>query len=79
MQRWQGKLRRERAMKGFTWVEPDAIEDDDALEDWVRLATRWVEQMPLEEAKAKPAPRRAPARKAAAKKAATAPKTLARR
>ena len=66
-------------MKGFIWVEPDAIEDDDALEAWVRLATRWVEQMPLEEAKAKPAPRRAPAKKAAAKSAARSPKTPARR
>ena len=67
-----------RNMTGFIWIEPDAIEDDDALEDWVRLATSWVERMPIEEPKAKPAPKRAPAKKAAAKKA-TARKTPATR
>ena len=62
-----------RAMTGFIWIEPDAIEDDDALEDWVRLATSWVERMPIEEAKpARKAPaKKAPAKKAAAKKAPT--------
>lgn len=44
----------ERTMTGFIWVEADAVEDDDALEDWVRIATRWVEQMPIEERKARP-------------------------
>ncbi len=57
-------LHRERAMTGFIWVEPDAIEDDDELRDWVRTAERWVAQMPIEAPK--PA-RKAPARKAAAK------------
>ncbi len=57
-----------RAMTGFIWIEPDAIEDDDALEDWVRLATSWVERMPIEEPKKKPAPKRAPAKKAATRK-----------
>lgn len=63
-----------RAMTGFIWIEADAIEDDDALEDWVKLATGWVERMPIE---AKPAPKKAPAKKAAAK--ATARKTPATR
>lgn len=26
-----------RAMKGFVWVEPDAFDEDDALEYWVDL------------------------------------------
>jgi|GEM_PF-476438 len=37
-----------RQMTGFVWVEPDAIEDDDALEDWVRTAERWVAALPIE-------------------------------
>ena len=53
----------ERAMTGFIWVDPDAIEDDDQLEAWVALARRWVERMPIEEAKAKPAAKKAPAKK----------------
>jgi TfoX/Sxy family transcriptional regulator of competence genes len=61
-------IHRERAMTGFIWIEPDAIEDDDALEDWVRLATSWVERMPIEAAK--PAPKKAPAKKAPAKPSA---------
>lgn len=35
-----------RQMTGFVWVEPEAIEDDEALEEWVRLAERWVSAMP---------------------------------
>lgn len=35
-----------RAMRGFLWVEPDAIEDDDDLRDWVATAERWVAAMP---------------------------------
>src|SRR5579871_5685544 len=27
-----------RHMTGFVWIEPDAIEDDDALQGWVNLA-----------------------------------------
>ena len=54
-----------RNMTGFVWVEPDAIEDDDALADWVKAAYGWVSQMPDD--KAKPA-KKAPAKKAAAKR-----------
>lgn len=67
-----------RAMTGFIWIEADAIEEDDALEDWVKLATSWVERMPIAPPKAKPAPKRAPASKAPARKA-TARKTPATR
>jgi TfoX/Sxy family transcriptional regulator of competence genes len=37
-----------RQMTGFLWVDPDAIEDDDVLEDWVRTAERWVAALPIE-------------------------------
>ena len=59
-------MHRDRAMTGFVWVEPDAIEDDEALEDWVRTAERWVSQMPIEPAKA---PAKRPAAKSASKAA----------
>ena len=36
----------ERTMKGFIWVEGEAIEDDDDLRAWVELAERWVSAMP---------------------------------
>ncbi|WP_421759618.1 TfoX/Sxy family protein [Devosia sp.] len=36
-----------RTMRGFIWVDGDAIEDDDALRDWLDTATRWVAQMPV--------------------------------
>jgi hypothetical protein len=36
-----------RQMTGFVWVDPDAIEDDEALEDWVRTAERWVAALPI--------------------------------
>lgn len=36
----------ERTMKGFIWVEGEAIEDDDDLRQWVELAERWVSAMP---------------------------------
>ncbi len=35
-----------RVMRGFIWVDPDAIEDDDDLAEWVKTARRWVEQLP---------------------------------
>ncbi len=35
-----------RVMRGFIWVEADAIEDDDDLRDWVETAERWVAAMP---------------------------------
>ena len=54
-----------RIMRGFIFVDPDALEDDDDLRDWVRTAERWVSVMPPAEA-AKPA---AKARKPAAAKA----------
>jgi len=51
-----------RNMTGFVWVEPDAIEDDDVLADWIRTAYGWVSQMPDDKPKA--------AKKAVAGKAA---------
>lgn len=39
-------MHRDKPMRGFLWVEPDAIEDDDDLRDWVRTAERWVAAMP---------------------------------
>lgn len=75
-----------RAMTGFVWVEPDAIEDDDDLRDWVQTAYRWVSRMPAADAKSKAAAKRAPvdgAAKSPAKKAAAkrgpADKAAARR
>jgi len=41
-------MHRDRPMRGFIWVEPEVIEDDDDLRDWVRTAERWVAQMPIE-------------------------------
>lgn len=66
-----------RAMTGFVWVEPDAIEDDDALADWVRDAYGWVSQMPDDKPKAK----KAVAKKAVAEKASAkpAPKAAAKK
>ena len=63
-----------RNMTGFVWVEPDAIEDDDDLADWVKAAYGWVSRMPEDKPKA--------AKKAVAKKAAaktTAKATAAKR
>jgi TfoX/Sxy family transcriptional regulator of competence genes len=37
-----------RTMRGFVWVESDAIEDDDDLREWVKTAERWVAQIPIE-------------------------------
>ena len=54
-----------RIMRGFIFVDPDALEDDDDLRDWVRTAERWVSVMPPADT-AKPA---AKARKPAAAKA----------
>lgn len=42
-----------RTMTGFVWVDPDAIEDDDDLADWVQFAERAVAAMPPAEPKAK--------------------------
>jgi TfoX/Sxy family transcriptional regulator of competence genes len=71
-----------RAMTGFVWVEPDAIEDDDALADWVKAAYGWVSQMPDDKPKAKNAAKEAPAKKVPSKKAAAkapAKKALAKK
>jgi len=35
-----------RSMRGFVWVEADAIEDDDDLREWVTIAAAWVGKMP---------------------------------
>lgn len=35
-----------KPMRGFIWVDADAIEDDDDLRDWVETAQRWVAAMP---------------------------------
>ena len=42
-----------RVMSGFFWVDADAIEDDEALEDWIRFAETAVAQRPLKAAKPK--------------------------
>jgi hypothetical protein len=36
-----------RVMSGFFWIDGDAIEDDEALEDWLRFAEAAVAQRPL--------------------------------
>ena len=33
-------------MRGFIFVDPDAIEDDDDLRDWIVTAERWVAALP---------------------------------
>lgn len=44
-----------RPMAGFVWVDPDAIEDDDDLADWVKFAIETAAAKPPKEAKpAKP-------------------------
>lgn len=71
-----------RQMTGFVWVEPDAIEDDDDLRDWVQTAYRWVSQMPADDPKKKAAAKKTPVTKAGAKgpaKKAPAKKATARR
>jgi len=42
-----------RVMSGFFWVDGDAIEDDEALEDWLRFAEAAVAQRPLKAEKPK--------------------------
>jgi TfoX/Sxy family transcriptional regulator of competence genes len=39
-------MQRDRPMRGFLWVDPDAIEDDNDLAAWIQTAERWVSQMP---------------------------------
>lgn len=42
-----------RVMSGFFWIDGDAIEDDDALADWIRFAEKAVAQRPLKVEKPK--------------------------
>ena len=42
-----------RVMSGFFWIDGDAIEDDEALEDWLRFAEAAVAQRPLKVVKPK--------------------------
>ncbi|HEY9010261.1 MAG TPA: TfoX/Sxy family protein [Devosia sp.] len=42
-----------RVMSGFFWVDGDAIEDDQALEDWIRFAEKAVAQRPVKDEKPK--------------------------
>lgn len=42
-----------RVMSGFFWIDADAIEDDEALEDWVRFAEKAVAQRPIKQDKPK--------------------------
>jgi hypothetical protein len=53
-----------KPMRGFIWVDADAIEDDDDLRDWVRFAEASVAQRPPDDPKAKaarkPSGKRAP-------------------
>lgn len=35
-----------RVMRGFVFVEADALEDDDVLRDWISTADRWVSALP---------------------------------
>ncbi|MDB5539368.1 MAG: hypothetical protein JWQ89_1095 [Devosia sp.] len=35
-----------KPMRGFIWIDPDAIEDDDDLRSWVETAERWVAALP---------------------------------
>lgn len=42
-----------RVMSGFFWVDGDAIEDDEALAEWIRFAETAVAQRPEKEAKPK--------------------------
>ena len=35
-----------RTMKGFIWIDPAAIEEDDDLADWIRTAENWVAALP---------------------------------
>lgn len=53
-----------RVMSGFFWIDGDAIEDDEALEDWLRFAEAAVAQRPLKVEKPKK-PRKTTAAKSA--------------
>ena len=38
-----------RIMRGFIFVDPDALEDDDDLREWIATAEKWVAAMPVKE------------------------------
>jgi len=61
-----------RTMTGFFWIDPDAIEDDDDLREWVEFALRAVNSKPPKADKPakRPAAKRAPAKKGPARKKA---------
>ena len=59
-----------RVMRGFIFVDGDALEDDDDLRDWVRTAERWVAAMPVKDpAGGKPAAKNAATKKPLSTKA----------
>jgi TfoX/Sxy family transcriptional regulator of competence genes len=37
----------DKVMRGFVWVDAEAIEEDDDLRDWIATAERWVAAMPV--------------------------------
>lgn len=49
-----------RVMSGFFWVDGDAIEDDEALVDWIRFAEKAVAQRPVKDEKPKKSRARTP-------------------
>ena len=38
-----------RAMKGWVLVEPEGVEDDDQLKDWIERALKFVKALPAKE------------------------------
>lgn len=42
-----------RVMSGFFWIDGDAIEDEEALVDWIRFAEKAVAQRPIKPEKPK--------------------------
>ena len=36
-----------KVMKGWITVDPDSVDEDDILEDWVNMALRFVETLPV--------------------------------
>ena len=60
-----------RQMTGFFWIDPDAMEDDEDLKNWVDFAWRAVGSKPAKAEKPakKAAAKRAPAKKAPSKAA----------
>jgi hypothetical protein len=56
----EAMVHNDRVMSGFFWIDGDAIEDDDALVDWIRFAEKAVAQRPVKDAKP-PKSRKTPA------------------